>query len=127
MFLFALLSASLLHGEKGNLIFCGNFLSERAAALYSTISAARCLFCSYLEGKAGVCILSGNLGGILMASIDRYEAVQAGHCRTPSPLSLSGWRSSERGWDAITLLQTQEAQDKQSLNYLCIRSTDRWA
>lgn len=39
----------------------------------------RCLFFSYLEGKTSFCILSGNLGGILMGSIDRYEP-QTRHC-----------------------------------------------
>lgn len=61
--------------EKVNLIFSVEISSVKSPLLHYTVEYLQqwCLFLSYLEGKAGVCILSGNLGGILMGSIDRYE------------------------------------------------------
>lgn len=68
-----------------------NFLWKRPPPHYTVqYLQPRCLFPSYLEGKAAVCILSGNLGGILMGSIDRYEP-QTGHCGTPFSFNSHSW------------------------------------
>lgn len=80
-----------LSARKSEFNFLWKFPNWKALPHYTVqYLQLRFLFHSYLEGKAGVCILSGNLGGILMGSIDRYEP-QTGHCGTPFSFNSHRW------------------------------------